>query len=135
MYFAIITNYMSTFAIKLSVNDEITGKLQNHSFNFEKLLGQQVFKNLSFNPFYKFAHPCVLMYLLCYSLYRWFSRYVIAAMLVDDKQRSLISSFCLSTSICSFHHWYLCLPRLHENHLFNIPSFYVLSCYFFLQSL
>ena len=30
-------------------------------------------------------------------------------------KRSLISSFCLSTSICSFHHCYLCLPRLHEN--------------------
>ena len=29
-------------------------------------------------------------------------------------KRSLISSFCLSTSICSFHHCYLCLPRLHE---------------------
>lgn len=32
MYFAIITNYTSTFAMELSVNDEITGKLQNHSF-------------------------------------------------------------------------------------------------------
>lgn len=39
MYFAIITNYMSTFAIELNVNDEITRKLQNHSLNFEKLLG------------------------------------------------------------------------------------------------
>ena len=28
-------------------------------------------------------------------------------------------SFCLSTSVCSFHHCYLCLPRLHENHLWN----------------
>ena len=45
------------------------------------------------------------------------SRYVIAAMLVDGNKRSLISSFCLSTSICLFHHCYLCLPRLHENHL------------------
>ena len=36
-------------------------------------------------------------------------------------KRSLIySSLCLSTSICSFHHCYLCLPRLHENHLFII---------------
>ena len=34
-------------------------------------------------------------------------------------KRSLISSLCLSTSICSFHHCYLCLPRLHENHLFG----------------
>ena len=32
-------------------------------------------------------------------------------------KRSLISSFCLSTSICTFHHCSLCLPRLHENHL------------------
>ena len=32
-------------------------------------------------------------------------------------KRSLISSLCLSTNICSFHHRYLCLPRLHENHL------------------
>ena len=32
-------------------------------------------------------------------------------------KRSLISSFLVSTSICSFHHCYLCLPRLHENHL------------------
>ena len=34
-------------------------------------------------------------------------------------KRLLISSLCLSTSICSFHHCYLCLPRLHENHLFD----------------
>ena len=32
-------------------------------------------------------------------------------------KRLLITSLCLSTSICSFHHCYLCLPRLHENHL------------------
>ena len=32
-------------------------------------------------------------------------------------KRSLIRSFCLSTSICSFPHFYLCLPRPHENHL------------------
>ena len=38
-------------------------------------------------------------------------------------KRLLISSFCLSTSICSFHHCYLCLPRLHENHLLVFPSF------------
>ena len=34
----------------------------------------------------------------------------------------LIGSFCLSTSICSFHRCYLCLPRLHENHLFVRPK-------------
>ena len=45
-------------------------------------------------------------------------------------KRSLISSLCLSTSICSFHHCYLCLPRLHENHLYarsiwiNSPDYY-----------
>ena len=38
-------------------------------------------------------------------------------------ERLLISPFCLSTSICSFHHCYLCLPRLHENHLLVFPSF------------
>ena len=32
-------------------------------------------------------------------------------------KRPLISSLCLSTSICSFHYCYLCIPRLHENHL------------------
>ena len=32
-------------------------------------------------------------------------------------KRSLISSFRLSTTICSFHHCYLCLPILHENHV------------------
>ena len=37
-------------------------------------------------------------------------------------KRSLISSLCLSTSICSFHHCYLCLPRLHENHLLWVFS-------------
>ena len=30
--------------------------------------------------------------------YIWFSPYVIAAMLVDEKTRTLISSFCSSTS-------------------------------------
>ena len=38
-------------------------------------------------------------------------------------KRSLISSFCLSTSICSFHHCYLCLQRLHENHLYGPGPF------------
>ena len=33
-------------------------------------------------------------------------------------KRLLISSLCFSTSIFSFHHCYLCLPRLHENYLF-----------------
>ena len=46
-------------------------------------------------------------------------------------KRSLIRSFCLSTSICSFHHCYLCLPRLHENHLSvlsKVLSLDILSC-------
>ena len=38
---------------------------------------------------------------------RWFSRYVIAAMLVDENKRFLISSFCLSTSNCTLQHCYL----------------------------
>ena len=38
-------------------------------------------------------------------------------------KRSLISWLCLSTSICSFHHGYLCLQRLHENHLLFFLSF------------
>ena len=37
------------------------------------------------------------------------------------KNRSLISAFCFSTRICSFHYCYLCLPRLHENHLLWYP--------------
>ena len=37
-------------------------------------------------------------------------------------KRSLISSICLSASIFSFHHCYLCLPRLHENHLYHSSS-------------
>ena len=34
-------------------------------------------------------------------------------------KKSFISSFCLPTSICSFHHCYLCLLRLDENHLYR----------------
>ena len=41
--------------------------------------------------------------------YRWFSRYVIAAMLVDENKTSLISSFCSSTSNCTLQHCHLCL--------------------------
>ena len=53
---------------------------------------------------------------------RWFSRYAIVAMLVDGvNKRSLISWNCLSTSICSFHHGYLCLPRLHETTYIVFP--------------
>ena len=43
-----------------------------------------------------------------FSVYRWFSRYVIAAMLVDENKRFLISSFCSSTSNCTLQHYYLC---------------------------
>ena len=39
-------------------------------------------------------------------------------------KRSLISWLCLSTSICSFHHCYLCLPRLYENHLLLLTFFF-----------
>ena len=48
---------------------------------------------------------------------RWFSRYVIAAMLVDKNKRFLISSFCSSTSNCTLQHCYLCPSRLAANHL------------------
>ena len=36
----------------------------------------------------------------CTQAIRWFSRFVIAAMLVDENKRFLISSFCSSTSRC-----------------------------------
>ena len=49
---------------------------------------------------------------------RWFSRYVIAAMLVDENKRFLISSFCSSTSNCTLQHCYLCPSRLAANHLY-----------------
>ena len=42
------------------------------------------------------------------NLNRWFSRYVIAVMLVDENKRFLISSFCSSTSNCTLQHYYLC---------------------------
>ena len=42
-----------------------------------------------------------------WTLNRWFSRYVIAVMLVDKNNSFLINSFCSSTSICTFHHCYL----------------------------
>ena len=48
---------------------------------------------------------------------RWFSRYVIADMLVDENKRFLISSFCSSTSNCTLQHCYLCPKRLVANHL------------------
>ena len=51
--------------------------------------------------------------------YRWFSRYVIAAMLVDENKRFLISSFCSSTSNCTLQHCYLCPWRLVANHLYQ----------------
>ena len=49
--------------------------------------------------------------------YRWFARYVIGAMLVDENKRFLISSFCSSTSNCTLQHCYLCPSRLVANHL------------------
>ena len=53
-------------------------------------------------------------------LNRWFSRYVIAAMLMDENKRFLISSFCSSTSNCTLQHCYLCPWRLVANHLFLV---------------
>ena len=54
--------------------------------------------------------------------YRWFSRYVIAAMLVDENKRFLISSFCSSTSNCTLQHCYLCPRRLAANHLLFVSA-------------
>ena len=59
------------------------------------------------------------------SAYRWFSRYVIAAMLVDGKQNiahqlALFVHQHLFISYC-----YLCLPRLHENHLYTELSSFI----------
>ena len=51
--------------------------------------------------------------------YWWFSRYVIAAILVDENKRFLISSFCSSTSNCTLQHCHLCPLRLVANHLFT----------------
>ena len=42
-------------------------------------------------------------------MYTWFSRYVIAAKLVEENKRPLISSFCSSTNNCTLHHCYLSL--------------------------
>ena len=44
--------------------------------------------------------------------YRWFSRYVIAAMLVDKNKRFFISSFCSCTSNCTLEHCCLCPLRV-----------------------
>ena len=57
--------------------------------------------------------------------YRWFSRYVIAAMLVDENRRFLISSFCSFTSNCTLQHCYLCPWRLVANHLYMDPVFFL----------
>ena len=54
----------------------------------------------------------------CRLVNRWFSRYVIAAMLVDENKRFLISSFCSSTSNCTLQYCYLCPKRLVANHLY-----------------
>ena len=48
--------------------------------------------------------------------YRWFSRYVIGAMLVDENKRFLISSFCSSTSNCALQH---CLQTTYMGELRN----------------
>ena len=59
--------------------------------------------------------------------YRWFSRYVIAAMLVDENKRFLISSFCSSTSNCTLQHCYLCPKRLVANHLYSSRRIFLIS--------
>ena len=59
------------------------------------------------NAFFWYNKFAYMLAMWVETLYRWWT----------VNKRSLISSFCLSTSICSFHQCYLCLPRLHENHL------------------
>ena len=49
--------------------------------------------------------------------YRWFARYVMAAMLVDKNDRYFVNLFCSCTSNCTFHHCYRCVMRLVRNHL------------------
>ena len=74
--------------MELNFNEEITSEKQNQSFlfnkytsqalyqtlrmtkmKFERLLVEHVFKNPQFESviiFFKFVHPCLLLYLLCY---------------------------------------------------------------------
>ena len=67
--------------MELNFKEEITSEQQNQSFpniisnvtndkmKFERLLAQHVFKNPQFESviiFFKFVHPCLLLYLLCY---------------------------------------------------------------------
>ena len=51
------------------------------------------------------------------TVYRWFSRYVIASMLVDENKRSLVDSKCSSTSNCTLQYCYPSLERVVANHL------------------
>ena len=70
--------------------------------------------------------PLLLLRLgLLFGLYGWFSRYVIAAMLVDENKRFPISSYCSSTSNCTLQHCYLCPKRLVANHRRPINYFFV----------
>ena len=55
--------------------------------------------------------PLVVLVLESKVLYRWFSRYVIGAMLVDENKRFLISSFCSSTSNIVHCSIVICVPR------------------------
>ena len=56
----------------------------------------------------------------CYFHCAWVC-YIIAAMLVDENKKFLISSFCSSTSnnYCTLQHCYLCPQRLVANHLYT----------------
>ena len=66
-------------------------------------------------------------------IYRWFSRYVIAAMLVDGKQKiAHYLALFVHQHLFISPYCYLCLPRLHENHLFG-PAQYVKCRRLFLE--
>ena len=56
------------------------------------------------------------------SEYRWFSRYVIAAMLEHENKRFLISSFCPSTSNCTLQNCYVPLEIGCKPWLWKISS-------------
>ena len=82
----ILLNNTSFFAVKHNINEKITGKWQNHSFISSKYVSQSLYLNVtnsknglwktvrltSFQKtllqslliFFKFVHPCLVLYML-----------------------------------------------------------------------
>ena len=116
-YFAWCNNVQSSWNLS---NGDATSQLINETLKSEWLLFQLVSRTSRFDKFHlqlvaapnkraqKVIPLLAFLFVFFFSLYRWFSRYVIAAMLVDEKKRFLISSFCSSTSNCTLQHCYLC---------------------------